>query len=55
MYYKEHLPIVKRDDLCTLSEGLVMKIIVDKKSFYFRVCIDPQFRLKMNLRSFVMA
>ena len=51
---KKHLPIIKRDDLCTLKECLVTEIIVDKKSF-FCVCIDHQVRLMMNLRSFVMA
>ena len=54
MYYKEHLPIIKRDDFCTLKECLVMEIVVDKKSSFFRVCIDHQVRLKMNLRNFVM-
>ena len=49
--YKEHIPIIKRDDLCTLKERLVTEIIVDKKSF-FRVCIDHQVRLKISLRTF---
>ena len=41
MYYKEHLPSIKRDDLhITLKECLVIEIRIDKK--------------KMNLRSFVM-
>ena len=35
MYYKEHLPIIKRDDFCTLKECLVTEIIVDKKSSFF--------------------
>ena len=35
MYYKEHLPIIKRDDLCTLKECLVMEIRVDQKKFFF--------------------
>ena len=35
MYYKEHLPIIKRDDLCTLKECLVTEIRVDKKVFIF--------------------
>ena len=54
MYYKEHLPIIERDDLCTLKECLVTVIIVDKKNFFFRVYIDYQVRLKMSLRSFLM-
>ena len=31
VYYKEHFPIIKRDDLCTLKKCLVMEIRVDKK------------------------
>ena len=31
MYYNEHLPVIKRDDLCILKECLVTEIIVDKK------------------------
>ena len=46
----EHLPIIKRDDLSTLKEWLVIEIGVDK-SFSFRVCIDHQVILKKNLRS----
>ena len=35
MYYKEHLPIIKRDDLCTLKEWLVTEIIVGKEKLFF--------------------
>ena len=35
MYYKEHLPIIKRDKLWTLKECLVMEIIVGKKKLFF--------------------
>ena len=35
MYYNEHLPIIKRDDLSTLKECLVTEIRVDKKNFFF--------------------
>ena len=31
MYHKEHLPIIKRDDLCTLKKCLVTKIRIGKK------------------------
>ena len=34
MYYKEHILIIKRDDLCTLKECLVAEIRVDKKRFF---------------------
>ena len=53
MYYKEHLPIIKRDDLCSLKECLVKEIIVGKKKLFFCVYIDHQAKLK-NLRSFVL-
>ena len=39
MYYKEHLPITKRDDLCTLKENHVTKIVVGKKKVIFFVFI----------------
>ena len=26
MYFKEHIPILRRDNLCNLSEGLVTEI-----------------------------
>ena len=35
MYYKEHFPIIKRDDLCTLKECLATEIIVDKIKVFF--------------------
>ena len=36
MYFKEHLPILKRDDLCTLPEDLVTEIRMGKKKCFFR-------------------
>ena len=35
MYYKEHLPIIKRDYLCTLKGCFVTEIRVNKKGFLF--------------------
>ena len=35
MYYKEHLPIIKRDDLRTLKEYLATETVVDKKVLLF--------------------
>ena len=37
MYYKEHILIIKRDDLCTLKECLVAEVRVDKKRFFLFV------------------
>ena len=54
MHCKEHLPIIKRDDLCTLEECLVMEIRLGKEKFFFRVYIDHQVKIKKNLRSFVL-
>ena len=55
MYYKEHLPIIKSDDLCILEYCIDTEIIVGKrKLFSFRVYIDHQAKLKKNLRSFVL-
>ena len=31
MHYKEHLPNIKRHELCILKEYLVKGVIVDKK------------------------
>ena len=35
MYYKEDIPIIKRDDLRTLKECLVTEIILGKKKLFF--------------------
>ena len=35
-HYKEHLPVIKRDDLCNLNECLVLEIrIGGEKRFFF--------------------
>ena len=43
MYYKEHLPVIKRDDLCNLSECLVLEVrIAGQKVFFFScLCRSP--------------
>ena len=35
MYFKEYLPILRRDDLCNLSECLVTEIRMGKKKCFF--------------------
>ena len=35
MYFKEHLPILRRDDLCNLPECLVTEIRMGKKKCFF--------------------
>lgn len=34
VFYKEHLPIIRRDDLCTLSECIVIEINTGNKSIF---------------------
>ena len=41
MYYKEHLPIIKTDGLCTLEQCLFAEIIVDKKSYFLCLYRSP--------------
>ena len=33
MYFKEHIPILRRDNLCNLSEGLVTEIKTLSRAF----------------------
>ena len=35
IYYKEHLPIIKRNDLCQLHECLVTELRIGKKKCFF--------------------
>ena len=35
MFYKDYLPIVRRDDFCVLSECIVGEIKLEKKSIFF--------------------
>ena len=41
MFFKEHLPVIKIDDLFTLKECLVTEIIADKKSFFSYLYRSP--------------
>ena len=38
VYYKEHIPLVRRDDLCTLSNCLVTEIRLENKKC-FLICL----------------
>ena len=38
VYYKEHIPLVRRDDLCILSNCLVTKIRLENQK-YFLTCL----------------
>ena len=35
MFYKDYLPVVRRDDLCALSECIVTETKLGKKSIFF--------------------
>ena len=35
MYFKEHLPVLRRDDLCNLPKSLVTVIRMGKKKCFF--------------------
>ena len=35
IYYKDHLPIIKRNDLCQLHECLVIELRIGKKKCFF--------------------
>ena len=41
MYFKKHIPIIKRDDLCTLKECLVTEILVGNLVLIFFFTISP--------------
>ena len=36
IYYKDHLPIIKRNDLCQLHECLVTELRIGKKKCFFK-------------------
>ena len=39
VYYKDHLPIIKRKDLCQLHECLFTKLIIGKKTIFLYMLI----------------
>ena len=40
IYYKEHISLIKRDDICTLDNCLMTEICwQDEKCFFFLTCI----------------
>ena len=54
IYYKEHLPVIKRDDLCNLNECLVLEIRIGGEKCFFHVYIGHQVKIKRNLKVFVL-
>ena len=53
IYYKEHLPVIKRDDLCNLNECLVLEKELEEKNAFFRVYIGHLVKVERNLKAFV--
>ena len=45
MYFKEHLQILRRDELCNLPECLVTEIRMGKRKAFSRAFTDPQLRV----------
>ena len=52
MYYKDYLPIIRRDYLSTLQECLVAEIKLGVKVAFLLVFIDLQFKTNTSLNSF---
>ena len=54
MYYKDFLPIIRRDYLCTLQESLVVEMKSGSQSCFLLDFIDLQVKTKTNWNSFVV-
>ena len=54
IYYKEHLPVIKRDELCNLNECLVLEIRIGGEKCFFCVNIDHQVKFEKILKVSVM-
>ena len=52
MYYKEHLPVIKIDDLCTLKECLGTEIRLDKEKFFFSCMYRSQSQTQDEFEEF---
>ena len=53
MFYKDYLPVIRRDDLCALTECIVVESIRGQNLYFLLVIIDFQIKLLMNLRATV--
>ena len=51
IYYKEHIPLILRDDINTLDNWLVTEIRSQNEKFVFTV---PQVKIRMSLKIFVL-
>ena len=48
LYFKEHLQLIRRNQLRILQECLVTEIIADKKNVFSHASIDPQTKIWRN-------
>ena len=49
IYYKDHLPVIKRNDLCLLHECVVTELRIEKKNYFF-ACLPLIAKHPMNMR-----
>ena len=52
IYYKEHIPLVKRDDICTLDTCLVMEIRSQNEKCCLTCIYRSQARIMKNFKIF---
>ena len=48
LYFKEHLPLIRRNDLSIMQECLVTEIIVGNENVFSHAFIDPQIKIMRN-------
>ena len=56
MFYKDYLPVIRRDDLCALTECIVVEVNLWTKSLFFTCNYrsnSSKVKLLMNLRATV--
>ena len=53
VYYKEHILLIRRDDLCTLNNCFVAEIYLENKNASLSVSNVHQVKVSTNLKIFV--
>ena len=53
MFYKSYLPVIRCDNLCSLSECIATEIKLVKILHFLLAIIDLQVKLQMNLKTIV--
>ena len=54
IYYKKHIPLILRDDINTLDNGLVTEIRSQNKNAFLLVFTVPRVKIRINLKIFVL-